>query len=386
MFLNEFDPFAAEWLRNLFPAATVDTRSITDVAATDVRHFQRVHWFAGIGGWQYALELAGWPDEWPVWTGSCPCQPFSAAGQNKGEDDERDLWPELFRLISECRPNVVFGEQVPNAITKHGWLDRISADLEAAGYTVGAVVLGAHSVGAPHIRQRLFWVAVSDTFRHDRRQATGRRHAEDAEQAEADCRRGRLADTNGGDTGSGQLRLQPERGGGDGAATVEERADGGLEHSASDGRDARRAESERGSVAARCEFGGLGDTSDTGPQRRSVCGSERGSEQSPWAASVLIPCRDGKTRRISSQPGDEPLAYGVPRDLGRTRTILEGMGYGPKEVKRMLRRPRSLLALAGRNRVGRLRGYGNAITVPVAAVFIQSVMEWMRCADKMPED
>jgi DNA (cytosine-5)-methyltransferase 1 len=376
MFLNEFDPFAAEWLRNLFPAATVDTRSITDVAATDVRHFQRVHWFAGIGGWQYALELAGWPDEWPVWTGSCPCQPFSAAGQNKGEDDERDLWPELFRLISECRPNVVFGEQVPNAITKHGWLDRISADLEAAGYTVGAVVLGAHSVGAPHIRQRLFWVAVSDTFRHDRRQATGRRHAEDAEQAEADCRRGRLADTNGGDTGSGQLRLQPERGGGDGAATVEERADGGLEHSASDGRDERRAESERGSVAARCEPGESGlRLGDAESERRERSANQvddahdarDGSERHAGDSRQLIPCRDGKTRRIGR--GIFPLAYGIPRDVGSCFPELRELAKGARG-----------------NRVGRLKGYGNAIVPQLAAVFIQSVMEWMRCADKMPDD
>lgn len=158
-YLNEFDPFAAEWLRNLYPGATVDERSIEDVRPTDVAGFRRVHFFGGIGGWELALQLAGWPADRPVWTGSCPCQPYSCAGKQQGEADERDLWPEMFRLIRECRPECVFGEQVPNAIG-HGWLDRVSADLEGEGYAVGSIVLGAHSVGAPHKRNRLYWCAI----------------------------------------------------------------------------------------------------------------------------------------------------------------------------------------------------------------------------------
>ena len=158
VYFNEFDSFAAEWLRNLFPESTVDKRSITDVKAGDIVRFQRVHFFGGIGGWEYALQLAGWPEDRPVWTGSCPCQPFSSAGKQSGTKDERHLWPEMFRLVRECRPDTIFGEQVASAI-RHGWLDGVFADLEAEGYTCGAIVLGAHSVGSPHIRQRLFWVA-----------------------------------------------------------------------------------------------------------------------------------------------------------------------------------------------------------------------------------
>ncbi len=163
IYYNENDLFIAEWLSGLMdageiPNGTIDTRSITEVQADDVKGFTQCHFFAGIGGWPLALCLAGWPDGVPVWSGSCPCQPFSAAGKGLGTKDERHLWPEFFRLIRECRPERVFGEQVPGAIGK-GWLDEISADLETEGYAVGAVVLGAHSVGAPHIRQRLFWVA-----------------------------------------------------------------------------------------------------------------------------------------------------------------------------------------------------------------------------------
>lgn len=161
--LNDNDKQACAWLRQLvayrhLPVSTVLEKPIQEVTADDIKEHTQVHLFAGIGGWPLALRLAGWPDNRPVWTGSCPCQPFSAAGKGRGNADERHLWPAMHRLISECRPDTIFGEQAASAIG-HGWLDGISADMEAEGYTVGAVVLGAHSVGAPHQRQRLFWVA-----------------------------------------------------------------------------------------------------------------------------------------------------------------------------------------------------------------------------------
>ena len=162
VYYNDHDPYCAAWLKNLIaaghlPAGDVDERSLTEVQAADLRGYDGCHFFAGLGGWPYALQLAGWGDR-PIWTGSCPCQPFSVAGKGKAEDDPRHLWPAWFRLIRECRPERVFGEQVTGAI-QHGWLDLVSTDLEAEGYVVGACVLGAHSVGAPHIRQRLWFVA-----------------------------------------------------------------------------------------------------------------------------------------------------------------------------------------------------------------------------------
>ena len=164
-YYNENDPRTAEWLSELIyrkqiPQGHIDTRSINEVLPSDLNGFTQVHLFAGIGGWSYALELANWHEDKPVWTGSCPCQPFSAAGKNKGNSDERHLWPEMHRLIRECKPDTIFGEQVTGAI-KHGWLDDIQTDLEGEGYAVGHCVLGAHSVGSPHIRQRLYWVANS---------------------------------------------------------------------------------------------------------------------------------------------------------------------------------------------------------------------------------
>ena len=166
-YYNEIDPYAAQWLRNLIDAGhiapgDVDERSIVDVRPDDLAGYTQCHFFAGIGGWSLALRLAGWPDDRPVWTGSCPCQPFSAAGKGKAADDERHLWPRWFPLIAERRPAIVFGEQVEAAIG-WGWLDAVFADLEAEGYACGAAVLPACGVGAPHIRQRTWFVGHAGT-------------------------------------------------------------------------------------------------------------------------------------------------------------------------------------------------------------------------------
>ena len=164
-FYNEIDPFAAQWLRNLIKAGhiadgEVDERSIKDVKPDELREFTQCHFFAGIGVWSYALRRAGWTDDRPVWTGSCPCQPFSAAGEGAGFSDDRHLWPTFFRLIEECRPAVVFGEQVASKVAEP-WLDLVQTDLETLDYRVAAVAFPASSVGSPNIRDRLYWVGDS---------------------------------------------------------------------------------------------------------------------------------------------------------------------------------------------------------------------------------
>jgi DNA (cytosine-5)-methyltransferase 1 len=162
-FYNEIDPYAAEWLRNLIKKGLiadgeVSTQSIVDLRPADLAGFTQCHFFAGIGGWSHALRLAGWSDDRPIWTGSCPCQPFSVAGKGAAQADDRHLWPVFFTLIAAFRPPVVMGEQVAAAVGK-SWLDGVCADLEGIGYATGAAVIPACAVDAPHRRDRLWFVA-----------------------------------------------------------------------------------------------------------------------------------------------------------------------------------------------------------------------------------
>lgn len=188
-YYNEFSPFPAQWLRNLIrdgilEEGVVDERSIEFISGDEIAGFKQFHAFCGVGGWPIALQKAGWPEEVPVWTGSCPCQPFSTAGKQTGTADERHLWPEFLRLVKENRPPHIFGEQVsgrkvtgklfaPRAWERlesedrraaeeadsEAWFHHVQTDLEKIGYIVGHCVFPAASVGSPHARQRLYWYA-----------------------------------------------------------------------------------------------------------------------------------------------------------------------------------------------------------------------------------
>ncbi len=166
-YYNEFDPYAAQWLRNLIAKnliapGDVDERSIVNVQPDDLKGYTQCHFFTGIGGWPLALRIAGWSDDRPVWTGSCPCQPYSVAsvahGGAKGQGDERHLWPVWASHIRERRPPVVFGEQVKSAIG-WGWWDEVCRDLEALSYACAAASMPASAVEADHERTRISWVA-----------------------------------------------------------------------------------------------------------------------------------------------------------------------------------------------------------------------------------
>jgi DNA (cytosine-5)-methyltransferase 1 len=168
-YYSEHDEFAAQWLRNLIAAGhiapgDVDTRDLWDVRPDEIAHYTQVHLCAGIAIWSHSLRRAGWADDRPIWTGSFPCQPFSAAGKKLGVADERHLWPAGFHLIRECAPDIVLGEQVasPDGL---GWLEGLQADMESAGYAVGAVDTCAAGFADQeanegfHIRQRIYWGA-----------------------------------------------------------------------------------------------------------------------------------------------------------------------------------------------------------------------------------
>jgi DNA (cytosine-5)-methyltransferase 1 len=98
------------------------------------------------------------PDPDPdVILGGFPCQPFSSAGLQKAQSDSRHLWPEMFRLIKECRPSWVIGENVIG-IVKLG-LDEVLTDLENEGYATRTFNIPACAIGAPHLRQRVWIIA-----------------------------------------------------------------------------------------------------------------------------------------------------------------------------------------------------------------------------------
>lgn len=301
-YYNEIDPYAARWLRNLIAAGhiapgDVDERSIVDVRPDDLKGYEQCHFFAGIGGWSHAARLAGWPDDRPLWTGSCPCQPFSAAGLRKGEADERHLWPVLAALIRERRPAVVAGEQVASK-DGLGWLDGVCADLEAADYSVWAADYCAASVGAPHIRQRLWWVADTAAFRpqkHDSNEV------------------GRVFVEQGASGGMADA----ERGRREGWAISSSRS--ATEFAAKNGASFGLADSisERGR-------GGTAGGWDAGDARKPG--------QNGWG-SHHVGCADGRKRRI--EPSIQPLAHGVSNRVGRLRAY--GNAIVPQVAAEILR-------------------------------------------------
>ncbi|QNT79267.1 DNA cytosine methyltransferase [Entomobacter blattae] len=164
---NDTDRNANAWLaeiikNHLLPDGDINEGSISEITPDEVSGYTQCHFFSGIGGWPYALQLAGWPEDMPIWTGSCPCQPYSVAGKKQGDNDTRHLWPDLFRLIKANRPPVVMGEQVAGKLG-YAWFDGVCADLEGEGYTCRAVDIPSCAVNAPHIRNRLYWIAMANT-------------------------------------------------------------------------------------------------------------------------------------------------------------------------------------------------------------------------------
>jgi DNA (cytosine-5)-methyltransferase 1 len=317
VYYNDSDPAVCAWLRELIaaghlPAGEVDARSILDVEPADLRGFSQCHFFAGIGGWPHALRLTGVAEDLPIWTGSPPCQPFSQAGQRRGQDDDRHLAPAFLRLVAACRPGLVFGEQVASAAVLGpvggaareaaagaagwAWFDALADALEAASYAVAAADLPAAGISAPHIRQRLFFGAVA-----------------------LDTAEGRLGDTD--DT-------RPQ-----GRPGTSQRADqhaigaAGLAHRLADAAGQRRN-----------RLDALLWTAETGRLEGGVFEAAGGGPTDGfWREADWLPCRDDRWRPV--EPGAFPLADGIP------------------------------------GRVGLLRGYGNAIVPPLAAAFVTAFLE-----------
>ncbi len=329
-YYNEKDPFAAEWLRKLIAAnmiapGDVDERSIEDVIPLELAKYVQCHFFAGIGVWSYAMRRAGWPDDCHGWSGSCPCQPFSQAGQGAGFTDERHLWPAFFHLIEQCRPSVIFGEQVasPDGLA---WLDLVQSDMEGTNYAFGAHDCCSAGFGAPHIRQRLYWMAYDTEQRRSQRQQNTER-------------------LRSGNNSEGTLGRFTEHGGSQFSGVAYDN-NTGLE-----GRNERRNSTDKRATWPLGMAGGVADTvngqfQETRPRPNGRTGQPRigeelgrpGPTNGYWRAADWLRCKDDKWRPV--EPSAFPLANGAA------------------------------------NRMGLLRGYGNAINAAQAEEFIRAAIEY----------
>jgi DNA (cytosine-5)-methyltransferase 1 len=335
-YYNDSDPFKCEVVREAIKAGAiapgeVDERSIADVKPTDLMGYTQCHFFAGGGFWSLALRQAGWPDDRPVWTGSCPCPSFSAAGKGQGFADPRHLWPHWARLIRECLPSTIFGEQVSAAIG-HGWLDLIQTDLEAQDYAVGKAVFGACSVGAPHIRQRLYFVANS--LRRTSQWRTKSVFGAEETSGDAGSANGRCTDRSeyGGKTEFvAQSGRMPERrricgsgesGAAAGTGTPSQLVGSGANYALADTADARRQaagqyESGQPFFPARPEqcsdAGFLGDTEGRGLGMR---GSTPGNGGHPAQPSEPCGVGDSTLDRNGAQYGEFRSSRGQQESLG----------------------------------------------------------------------
>ncbi|MBT4088512.1 MAG: DNA (cytosine-5-)-methyltransferase [Deltaproteobacteria bacterium] len=216
--------------------------------------------FSGIGGFDLAAEWCGWENvfqvEWndycqkilkqnfpdakrhrdikdfdgtpyrrkiDVISGGFPCQPFSVAGKRKGTEDDRYLWPEMLRVIQEVQPRYVVGENVGGLVSWNDGLvfEQVLSDLENEGFAVGAYILPACAVNAPHRRDRVWIIANTRGERCDDRVHSGEeRHIQEKQNRDAseskperDRREHRAwADDNDGTAANSQCERQQEPG------------------------------------------------------------------------------------------------------------------------------------------------------------------------------
>lgn len=412
VYFNDVDVHSVVWLKELVDnrcfnvcpeECVIDGRSVLDIEANDVRGYEQCHFFAGIGGWRRAFDLANVDVRdlcnrygGAIWTASLPCQPFSVAGARKCADDERHLWPIFRELVAECRPAIIFGEQVASKDGKD-WLSGIRNDLEEMGYVVGAADLCAASVNAPHIRQRIYWGA----FKPDSLANPDRGYIGIPTQLKQ--RYASLHNTNGCVVINGPAcRLGNSKSREECSEEGSERSDNskyrgsdgisGLAHSSSLRRNGRGEEGTQ-SKGLQCATRHDGDSQRLGSpnlQRQQGYGERSyehvnetlgecvvgetglviaGNFHRPnfWEDYSIVPCRDPQKsivyRRIPKlESGIFPLVNGLPRGMGYVRDkripITEEEANATSEA-----------------RTARIRGYGNAIVPQLAALFVESMLE-----------
>jgi len=317
----------------------------------------------------------GWLDKAPVWddvttftgdvvsplvdnidivTAGFPCQPWSVAGQRKGTDDERWLWPLIFRLVREIRPRSIFLENVAGLL--HGGIEHVLGDLASVGFDAEWTSVRASDVGAPHRRERVFILAVDNNQSGGRKWLPERRVSDaegrSTEPANSTSERPREAGqhierpaprTSSDRTALGNTKNvisqrqqpegtrtgQPEEATGDRSGNVgdtrSERLEGTHDHASTP----RRVQQ---SVAERC-----GELDDTDSQRFPRWGrhSERGNEWIAWPPSPSDSDTWSKVdgRFYPAKPDVRGVANGLARELARPDKLrILGNGVVPQQA------------------------------------------------------
>lgn len=317
--------------------------------------------FSGIGGFDLAARWMGWDNvfhvEWNPWcrkvleyhfpnsqsftdvkqfdgtawrghveiiSGGFPCQPYSSAGKRLGKDDERHLWPEMLRVIREAAPRFVVGENVRGLTNWNGGVvfEEVCADLEAEGYEVWTGILPAAGVGAPHRRDRVWFIAHA-YGRSDLR-TPGRDAGTSASEGIPERHEVRIpdqpgnvwdaADTDGGRSIPRRKDVQPEQS--DGQRSV---GDGGQQHVAdtdSIGFEKRIAATESGKTQFGAWHGGANaaNTERDGLEHGTQSGSITGGEGATWeriAGHAAPACWTGFPTQPPVCGGDD----GISREL-----------------------------------------------------------------------
>ena len=381
-YYNDCDPFVVRWLRNLvangtIPDGVVDERPIVEVKEGDIEPFAHCHWFAGIAGWARALQLAEWPSGRPVWTASVPCQPFSDAGQRHAAEDDRHLWPALAALVDACRPPVIFGEQVEGAISL-GWLDGMCDDLVSMEYSVSAAVLPAAAVGAPHLRHRIYWMAMPDEEMPDMPINLFGEPAPSMQQPAPwvaehlrAMRRALPVSLPYHPIRETALAAARDESLMDIRATCQGETDGMHLPMEAGGNSRWEAHLDAASEPSRC------CVADADGGHACTEGLQRGGQHGliaahggphHWCDARFVRCSDGAHRRVGTRI--QRLADGLSNDLGGVRPREQGRTGPPDLIW-----PISPTMPA---RISRLRGYGNSIVPQLAAIFVKAVSAYMR--------
>lgn len=329
------------------------------------RPWRMLDTFSGIGGFSLAAEWTGrispvafieldpfcrsvlrkwWPSA-PIFrdirdtilfgdidliTGGFPCQPFSAAGQQRGALDDRYLWPELARFVAVLRPRWCLFENVPGIINMAGGLERVFADLEAEGYQVEAMCLPACAVGAPHKRDRVWVVAHAAGAGSPRGERAGSHQS------------GRRVGHEPTECGS---HVDDPEGAGCGLPhALHERPATGDEHAFGDAGDALAVANPTTSVGIRSQGQQSG-----GAEARAIERGGCGHETQPRLGAP----HDGISRWMDGRLAAGPLsAFGENWEEGVPRVTQEC-----------------------EDRVNRLKALGNSIVPQVAYVIMQAMLE-----------